>query len=74
MPEFIEEFLSLVFSCSNDGDCNNHGMCQNGTCNCIPGWDIQVDCSGKFLKCQEKSSISNNIKKYCNPANTSQTL
>ena len=45
------EFYSIilaVFYCSSDIDCNNKGICNNGECDCNPGWDEELDCTGNI--------------------------
>ena len=38
--------ILVVFYCSSDMDCNNKGICNNGGCDCNPGWDEELDCTG----------------------------
>ena len=38
--------ISLEFVCFIDNDCNSHGTCNDGTCNCDINWDVKSDCSG----------------------------
>ena len=40
--------ILAVFYCSSDIDCNNKGICNNGECDCNPGWDEELDCSGNI--------------------------
>ena len=37
---------SLAFFCFIDNDCNSHGACDDGICNCDIDWDVKSDCSG----------------------------
>ena len=49
-------------------DCNNKGICNNGGCDCNPGWDEELDCTGNnpvkveydiiFLVCRLKCIFS----------------
>ena len=38
--------ISLDYVCYIDNDCNSHGSCNDGTCDCDSGWDSKSDCSG----------------------------
>ena len=44
----ICSIILLVFYCSSDIDCNNKGICKNGECECNPGWDEELDCTGNI--------------------------
>ena len=38
--------ISLDYVCYIDNDCNSHGTCNDGTCDCDSAWDSKSDCSG----------------------------
>ena len=40
----------LAYFCQSDIQCNNKGICQNGTCECQPGWEKNLDCTGIKIK------------------------
>ena len=40
----------LAYFCQSDVQCNNKGICQNGTCECQPGWEKKLDCTGIKIK------------------------
>ena len=40
--------ISLAFLCFIEKDCNSHGTCEDGTCNCDIDWDVKSDCSGNY--------------------------
>ena len=40
--------IYLAFVCFIDNDCNSHGICDDGTCNCDIDWDVKSDCSGNI--------------------------
>ena len=42
--------LFLAYFCQSDIQCNNKGTCQNGTCECQPGWEKKLDCTGIKLE------------------------
>ena len=39
-------FYPTDFECTNDEHCNFNGECNNGKCDCNPGW-LEADCSGE---------------------------
>ena len=45
---FLIILISLVYVCFIDNDCNSHGICNDGTCNCESDWDVKSDCSGNI--------------------------
>ena len=60
--------ILAVFDCSSDIDCNNKGICNSGVCDCNPGWDEELDCTGNnpvkveydiiLMVCQSKCIFS----------------
>ena len=38
-------FFPTEFKCTKDEDCNSHGDCDDGKCDCDHGWEF-ADCSG----------------------------
>ena len=42
--------FSTDFYCTEDYDCNNKGLCTNGTCLCQSGWKSDLDCSGNLIR------------------------
>ena len=40
--------ISLAYVCFIDGDCNSHGVCNDGTCSCDSDWSAKQDCSGNI--------------------------
>ena len=40
--------ISLAYVCFIDGDCNSHGVCNDGTCSCDSDWNAKQDCSGNI--------------------------
>ena len=40
--------ISLAYVCFIDDDCNSHGICNDGTCNCDSDWNVKPDCSGNI--------------------------
>ena len=38
--------IYIAFLCTENAQCNGHGACDNGQCDCENGWRGLPDCSG----------------------------
>ena len=46
---FLLNAFFLDYVCFANNDCNSHGICNEGTCECESAWDSESDCSGNIF-------------------------
>ena len=43
-----KHLIIAEFICNDNAQCNGHGDCNDGQCDCDSDWSSQVDCSGNI--------------------------
>ena len=43
-----KHLIFAEFICNDNAQCNGHGDCDDGQCNCESDWNVKPDCSGNI--------------------------
>ena len=43
-----KHLIIAEFICNDNAQCNGHGDCDDGQCNCESEWNVKPDCSGNI--------------------------
>ena len=45
-----KHLIFAEFNCNDNAQCNGHGDCNDGQCDCDSDWSSKVDCSGNIYQ------------------------